>query len=228
MNINPSTMKELLQLQMLNKMSFLSSDNTSSSDKGDNSSFTALLNDILSQSPDSRSSASQAVKSGLMKPMAYYPQMVMMDGGAGASELAAHASAYDPIIQDASRRHGVAPSLVKAVIDAESSFNTNAVSGAGAKGLMQLMDQTGRGLGVSNPFDPSQNIQGGTRYLSNLLAKYNGNRGVALAAYNAGPGRIDRLGITNDQELMSNLHLLPSETQQYVNKVLKLQRNYEA
>ena len=157
-----------------------------------------------------------------LKPLSFNPGFASVSGVATGK-----ASGYDQLIHDASRRHGVESSLVKAVIDAESSFDTRAVSRAGAKGLMQLMDSTGKSLGVSDPFDPAQNIQGGTQYLSNLLQKYNGNRGVALAAYNAGPGRIDRLGITNDQQLMANMHLLPNETQNYVNKVMKLQRNYE-
>lgn len=230
MNINPSTMKELLQLQMLNKVSFLSNDNQSTSgDNGNSGSFTELLNDILSKASgyNDGAQAANAGKLSSLKPMMYNPVMATLDRG-NSAELAQNATAYDPLIQNASRRHGVASSLVKAVIDAESSFNSKAVSGSGAKGLMQLMDQTGQSLGVTNPFDPAQNIQGGTRYLSSLLAKYSGNKGVALAAYNAGPGRIDRLGITNDQELMSKMHLLPTETQQYVGKVMKLQQHYEA
>ncbi|MWC27473.1 transglycosylase SLT domain-containing protein [Paenibacillus sp. MMS18-CY102] len=124
------------------------------------------------------------------------------------------------IIQAAAAKYGVDPNLVRAVIGTESSFHTDAVSGAGAKGLMQLMDSTAKSMGVTNPFDPIQNIDGGTRYLSYLVNKYNGNEKVALAAYNAGPGRIDRLGISTDEELMANLSKLPAETQRYVSKVL--------
>lgn len=226
MNINPNTMKELLQLQLLNKMSFLS-DNDQAGDMGDAGSFSDLLNDILSQASGDGDASSAAANVSSLKPMAYNPKLALLSQD-GSEELSGQETAYDSIIQQASRFHGVEPSLVKAVIAAESSFNTRAVSGAGAKGLMQLMDQTGRGLGVTNPYDPSQNIQGGTRYLSNLLSKYNGNQGVALAAYNAGPGRVDRLGITSDEELMAKLHLLPSETQRYVNKVMKLKQQYEA
>jgi soluble lytic murein transglycosylase-like protein len=116
--------------------------------------------------------------------------------------------------------------LVKAVIHSESSFNPYAVSSSGAKGLMQLMDGTGEGMGVTDPFDPAQNIEGGTRYLAGLLRKYNGNEGVALAAYNAGPGRVDRLGIRTDADLKEKLHLLPLETRQYVDKVLSRKQQY--
>lgn len=134
---------------------------------------------------------------------------------------------YDRIIAEASMRYGVETSLVKAVIHAESAYDPLAVSRAGAKGLMQLMDATAEWLGVTDPFDPRQNIFGGTRFLAQLLERYEGNEAVALAAYNAGPGRIDRLGITSDEELEMRLHELPRETQNYVRKVLELKRAYE-
>ncbi|MDF2962601.1 MAG: lytic transglycosylase [Paenibacillus sp.] len=233
MNIDPRTLKELLQLQMLNKMDFITGGSPESSENT-NSDFSDLLNSILAQTPDSKTSNdgsfSQAGSKTALKPLHLNTAFTSaspysIDGQLKAS---VKASELDPLILDASRRHGVQPSLVKAVIDAESSFNSQAVSRAGAKGLMQLMDQTGQGLGVTNPFDPVQNIHGGTKYLSNLLQKYNGNEGVALAAYNAGSGRMARLGITNDNELMEKLHLLPQETQNYVSKVMRLQREYEA
>jgi soluble lytic murein transglycosylase-like protein len=135
-------------------------------------------------------------------------------------------SSFDPLIAQASAVYGVDPSLVKAVIHQESSFNPYAVSSAGAKGLMQLMDDTGDGLGVTDPFDPQQNVHAGTQFLAGLLRKYNGNEGVALAAYNAGPGRVDRLGIRTDADLAAKLRQLPQETQQYVARVLALKDQY--
>lgn len=135
---------------------------------------------------------------------------------------------YQPLISNASAQYGVDESLIQAVIQAESDYNPNAVSHAGAKGLMQLMDQTAQGLGVADSFDPVQNVDGGTKFLSGLLRKYDGNVGVALAAYNAGPGRIDRLGISTDAELMQRLGELPQETQGYVTKVLGLRAAYES
>ncbi|HZG84668.1 lytic transglycosylase domain-containing protein [Paenibacillus sp.] len=126
----------------------------------------------------------------------------------------------EEMIREASAAYGVDPSLVRAVVRVESGYDPNAVSPAGAKGLMQLMDATARSLGVTDSFDPVQNVNGGTRYLSYLLTKYNGSEAVALAAYNAGPGRIDRLGIKTDADLSMAMERLPKETQAYIRKVL--------
>lgn len=138
-------------------------------------------------------------------------------GNVGMNHLA---SSFAATVNNASQKYGVDASLIHAVIQTESSYRPDAVSSAGAKGLMQLMDGTAKGLGVTDSFDPTQNIEGGTRYLSMLLKKYNGQEQVALAAYNAGPGRVDRTGITTNEELQQKLHLLPQETQRYIGKVL--------
>lgn len=143
-----------------------------------------------------------------------------------ASNTSANAVVYEAEIMNASARHGVNPALIKAVIHTESSFKSDAVSHAGAKGLMQLMDATARSLGVDNSFDPAQNIHGGTQYLADLLNKYKGQEAVALAAYNAGPGRMDRLGIHTEADLMNRLSELPKETQNYIFKVEQNKRLY--
>jgi len=125
---------------------------------------------------------------------------------------------YQHIIDGVSREHRVDPALIKAVIHAESAFNTHAVSPKGALGLMQLMPGTARELGVSRPFAAEENIDGGTRYLARLLRKFSGNLTFALAAYNAGEMTVERYrGVPPF-----------SETQTYVRKVLALQDQYRS
>lgn len=117
----------------------------------------------------------------------------------------------DPIIAGASRKYGVDAGLIKAVIKAESNFNPQAVSHAGARGLMQLMPATARALGVSDSFDPEQNVMGGTRFLKDMLQRYDGNVDSALAAYNWGPGNVDK-----------RPDHLPHETREYLARVKQL------
>ena len=126
-------------------------------------------------------------------------------------------AALDPLIQAQADRQGLDPNLLKAVIRTESNFNPNAVSSAGAQGLMQLMPGTARGLGVENSFDPVQNLMGGAKYLKGLLKKYDNSVPKALAAYNAGPGAVDRYGGIPPY----------AETTQYVKKVLSSYQAYQ-
>jgi hypothetical protein len=101
---------------------------------------------------------------------------------------------YDGIIGEASRRFGLEPSLVKAVIKAESDFDHEAVSDKGAQGLMQLMPATAADMKVKDAFDPEENIVGGTRYLSQLMERFGNKRELAIAAYNAGPEAVQAYG----------------------------------
>ena len=114
-------------------------------------------------------------------------------------------------IKNACDKYGVEEKLVHALVRQESGFNPNAVSKAGAKGLMQLMPATARSLGVIDSLDPEQNIEGGVKYLKQMLDKYNGNTILALAAYNAGPGAVDKYSGVPPYK----------ETQNYVKAILK-------
>jgi len=114
------------------------------------------------------------------------------DAVAPAVYPASKPSSFDDLIDTHARAHGLNPVLVRAVIEAESAFDPQAVSRVGAMGLMQLMPGTARELGVSDPFDPDDNIRGGTKYLRTLLDRFDGNVRLALAAYNAGPSAVER------------------------------------
>jgi murein DD-endopeptidase MepM/ murein hydrolase activator NlpD len=139
-------------------------------------------------------------------------------GGGTAGDAAAPLAdpAIGGLITQAAQAAGLPSALVAAVVQTESGGNTQAVSPSGAKGLMQLMDGTATHYGVTNPFDPQQNLSAGSQYLAGLLRKYQGNEPLAVAAYNAGPSAVDRFG---------GIPPYP-ETQQYVQKVLALQQQY--
>lgn len=223
MSIDPRTIKTILQLQLAPSLDFQSTSSPLNSLSGNGS--TTLFDSLLSQYMSDMSSESGTNTSVL--PMEALSQLSGLNGLTNISysdyntnTAVAGSGTYDALIQQASSKYGVDPSLIQAVIKTESGFDPNVQSHAGAKGLMQLMDGTARGLGVTDSFDPAQNIDGGTKYLSLMLRKYNGNEQVALAAYNAGPGRIDRLGIQTDEQLMNRMNSLPEETQRYVSKVL--------
>ena len=135
---------------------------------------------------------------------------------ADASATDGGGSAYAPMIEQAAARYGIDPSLLYGLIQQESGFDPSASSSAGAQGLTQLMPATAASLGVREPLNPAQSIEGGARYLSQLLHQFAGNTADALAAYNAGPGAVEQYG---------GVPPYP-ETQQYVAKVLGYAASY--
>jgi soluble lytic murein transglycosylase-like protein len=141
------------------------------------------------------------------------PNEMTQSGDHYSANMLARASQYDAIIEKAAVSAAVEPNLLRAVIVVESGFNSRAVSKRGAVGLMQLMPATASRFGVSNPYDPLENVHGGARYLKFLMDRFGQNVRLALAAYNAGEEAVDRNG-----------GQIPpfTETMAYVPKVLKI------
>lgn len=133
-------------------------------------------------------------------------------------EVPLNTEAFETQIRSAAVYNAVDESLVRAIIHAESAYHPDAVSPAGAQGLMQLMPATQQELNVRNPFDPAHNIAGGVRHLSDLLEEFNGSVKLAAAAYNAGSGAVKKHGGIPPY----------SETQEYVRRVEILYRRYQA
>ncbi len=133
-----------------------------------------------------------------------------LDNDSNFSSYLKTSNTLEQIFEEAAATYGVPKDLLKAIAKAESNFDPNATSGAGAQGIMQLMPATARGLGVTDSYDPYQNIMGGAKYISQMLDKFNGNVKLALAAYNAGPNNVAKYGGVPPFK----------ETQNYVVKVM--------
>ncbi|GFE60285.1 lytic transglycosylase domain-containing protein [Geobacter sp. AOG2] len=215
---NAQNLAEALSLQMLHTTLSLAGDGSADASASpvlgqQPSAFQPLIKayaDAAAQASQPRTARDSMELSSEEPTPASFPAQPSVSLGSGKEWL-------EPIIAKASSRYGVETGLIKAVIKAESNFNPTAVSSAGARGLMQLMPGTARSLGVNDSFDPEQNVMAGTRFLRDLLDRYNGDVDSALAAYNWGPGNVDR-----------RPERIPRETQNYLARVKQLYASYSA
>jgi soluble lytic murein transglycosylase-like protein len=138
-----------------------------------------------------------------VSPAAYQPSFQ-------SAAVSAEGGEYEGLIDQSAARYGLDPAVLHGLIEQESGFDPSATSSAGATGLTQLMPGTASSLGVSDPLDPAESIEGGARYLSEMMARFDGNTAEALAAYNAGPGAVEQYGGVPPY----------AETESYVSKVL--------
>jgi soluble lytic murein transglycosylase-like protein len=216
--LKAQALAETLSLQMLHATLSLgdsSADQTPQLLDRQSPQFQSLVRAYVSNQPETTAqSTPQVERPTQLQELAELPGI---SSGRPAATDAQGTQWFDAIIARASNRYGVDEGLIKAVIKAESGFNPNAVSHAGAQGLMQLMPGTARALGVTDSLDPEQNVMGGTRFLRDLLKRYNGNLDSALAAYNWGPGNVDR-----------KPEHLPRETRDYLVRVKQIYNSYSA
>ncbi|WP_027626734.1 lytic transglycosylase domain-containing protein [Clostridium lundense] len=205
---NNKKVEQLLQTQLLTQVL--------KSSLGDSPTFDLVLESLTKAMADKNGGLS--LGSIDLKDIGYGGnEKLVQDIKNAASNIKSNNPKVNEIVANISRKFGVDKDLIMAVIKQESSFQPNCVSQAGAMGLMQLMPETASEMGVTNPYDIEQNINGGTKYLRGLLDMYGNSKELALAAYNAGPGTLQNRGVKNK----SDIERLPYETRDYVRKVMK-------
>ena len=219
-----SSLNDLSSLSSLGSVLGTSSNSSSSS-----SAFNIMLTSLLSAiSEKNKYAKTEAEKVSLEGILSTYNSSVLSSGSTSINNyITADVSnlTVDERIENAvelySNQHGVDSNLVKAIIKVESNFDPNVVSSAGAKGLMQLMPETSQSLGVTNPLDIEQNIEGGVIHIKSYIDRYNGDIEMALMAYNGGPTRMMNRGVTS----INDIYKMPKETQNYVPKVMSYYRS---
>ena len=214
-----SSLNDLSSLSSLGSVLGTSSNSSSSS-----SAFNIMLTRLLSAiSEKNKYAKTEAEKVSLEGILSTYNSSVLSSGSTSINNyITADVSnlTVDERIENAvelySNQHGVDSNLVKAIIKVESNFDPNVVSSAGAKGLMQLMPENCKALGVEDPFNIEQNIEGGVKHIKEYIDRYNGDVEMALMAYNGGPTRMMNRGVKS----MADIYKMPKETQNYVPKIM--------